>query len=49
MKHQNGAIVGVKKLNPSVFQKTLINDFISEPDFDYPMGHLQLLGKSTKT
>jgi len=51
MKHQNGAIVGVtKKLNPSVFQKTLaINDFYwGEPDFDYPMGHLQLLGKVNK-
>lgn len=51
MKHQNGAIVGVtKKSNPSVFQKTLaINDFYwGEPDFDYPMGHVQLLGKVNK-
>ena len=48
MKHQNGAIIGVgKKPNPTVFQKTLaINDFYwGEPGFDYPMGHVQLLGK----
>jgi choline dehydrogenase-like flavoprotein len=51
MKHQNGAIVGLtKKLNPAVFQKTLaINDFYwGEPDFNYPMGHVQLLGKVNK-
>jgi choline dehydrogenase-like flavoprotein len=48
MKHQNGAIVGVsQKLNPTVFQKTLaVNDFYwGDADFDYPMGHVQLLGK----
>jgi choline dehydrogenase-like flavoprotein len=48
MKHQNGAIVGLtKKLNPTKFQKTMaVNDFYwGEPDFDYPMGHVQLLGK----
>lgn len=51
MKHQNGAILGLtKKLNPTVFQKTLaINDFYwGEKDFDYPMGHVQLLGKASK-
>ncbi len=51
MKHQNGAIVGLtKKLNPSVFQKTLaINDFYwGEENFSYPMGHVQLLGKVNK-
>lgn len=50
-KHQNGAIVGLtKKSNPAVFQKTLaVNDFYwGEPDFDYPMGHVQLLGKVNK-
>jgi choline dehydrogenase-like flavoprotein len=48
MKHQNGAIVGLsKKLNPTVFQKTMaVNDFYwGEEGFDYPMGHVQLLGK----
>jgi choline dehydrogenase-like flavoprotein len=51
MRHQNGAIVGLtKKLNPTVFQKTMaINDFYwGEDDFDYPMGHVQLLGKVNK-
>ena len=48
MKHQNGAIVGLStKPNPTVFQKTLgVNDFYwGEKDFEYPMGHVQLLGK----
>lgn len=51
MKHQNGAIVGItRKANPTIFQKTLgINDFYwGEPGFDYPMGHVQLLGKVNK-
>lgn len=51
MKHQNGAIVGItRKPNSSVFQKTLgINDFYwGEPGFEYPMGHIQLLGKVNK-
>ncbi len=48
MKHQNGAIIGVTpKANLTEFQKTLaINDFYwGDTDFDYPMGHVQLLGK----
>lgn len=48
MKHQNGAIIGISlKANPTVFQKTMaINDFYwGEEGFDYPMGHVQLLGK----
>jgi choline dehydrogenase-like flavoprotein len=48
MKHQNGAIIGIsRKANPTVFQKTMaINDFYwGEAGFDYPMGHVQLLGK----
>ncbi len=48
MKHQNGAIVGLsKKLNSTIFQKTMaVNDFYwGEEGFDYPMGHVQLLGK----
>jgi choline dehydrogenase-like flavoprotein len=51
MRHQNGAIVGVtRKPNPTQFQKTLaMNDFYwGEPGFDYPMGHVQLLGKVNK-
>lgn len=51
MKHQNGAIVGVsRKANPTKFQKTLaINDFYwGEPGFEYPMGHIQLMGKVNK-
>jgi len=51
MKHQNGAIVGIShRPNPSVFQKTLaINDYYwGEDGFDYPMGHVQLLGKVNK-
>lgn len=48
MKHQNGAIIGVTtKSNLTSFQKTLaVNDFYwGDEDFDYPMGHVQLLGK----
>ncbi|NJP10868.1 MAG: GMC family oxidoreductase [Leptolyngbyaceae cyanobacterium RU_5_1] len=48
MKHQNGAIIGISlKENPTVFQKTMaINDFYwGEEGFNYPMGHVQLLGK----
>ena len=51
MKHQNGAILGLtKKLNPTIFQKTLaVNDFYwGEKKFDFPMGHVQLLGKANK-
>ena len=34
--------------NPTVFQKTLgINDFyLSGPDFEFPMGNIQMVGKS---
>ncbi len=48
MKHLAAAIVGLSfKENNSIFQKTLaINDYYwGEPGFDYPMGHVQLLGK----
>jgi choline dehydrogenase-like flavoprotein len=48
MKHQNAAMIGVSlKANLTEFQKTLaINDFYwGDADFDYPMGHVQLLGK----
>lgn len=49
MVHNNTAMMAVNPLlpNPTVFQKTMaINDFYFEgPDFKYPMGNLQLLGK----
>ncbi|MBU6349467.1 MAG: GMC family oxidoreductase [Chloroflexi bacterium] len=49
MVHNNTALMAVDPLrrNPTVFQKTLaINDFYFQgPDFPYPMGNLQLLGK----
>jgi choline dehydrogenase-like flavoprotein len=51
MKHLNAAMLAVStKPNPSVFQKTLaVNDFYwGEKDFKFPMGHVQLLGKSNK-
>lgn len=51
MKHQNAAILALsRKLNNTVFQKTLaVNDFyFGDDEFTYPMGHIQLLGKSNK-
>jgi choline dehydrogenase-like flavoprotein len=51
MKHHNGAILGIaKKKNPTQFQKTIgFNDlYWGEEGFDYPMGHVQLLGKVGK-
>ncbi len=51
MKHQNAAVLSIsRKLNPTVFQKTLaVNDFYwGDKDYDFPMGHIQLLGKSNK-
>ncbi len=51
MKHQNEAMLGISfKKNPTTFQKTLaINDFYwGEKDYEFPMGHVQLMGKSNK-
>jgi choline dehydrogenase-like flavoprotein len=51
MCHLNSAVVAVgHKPNPTKFQKTFgINDYyFSGPDFDYPMGHVQMLGKMRK-
>ena len=51
MKHNAVAMIGVSlKSNPTVFQKTLaINDFYwGDEDYQFPMGHIQLLGKSNK-
>jgi choline dehydrogenase-like flavoprotein len=52
MKHLNEALLGIStKANPTKFQKTMaINDFYERDGdaFPYPMGHIQLLGKSNK-
>lgn len=51
MKHVNGAMLAVGTCeNPTVFQKTLaVNDFYwGEEGFEYPMGHVQLLGKASR-
>ena len=51
MKHQNAAMLAIsRKLNKTIFQKTMaINDFyFGDDEFDFPMGHIQLLGKSNK-
>ena len=49
MVHSNTALMAVNpfKRNYTVFQKTMaINDFyFGGPDFPYPMGNIQLLGK----
>ncbi len=49
MVHNNTALMAVHptRRNPTVFQKTLaVNDFYFRgPDWPYPMGNLQLLGK----
>jgi len=49
MRHNNLALVGFsREPNPTVFQKTLaLNDFYGPgEDWPYPMGHIQMLGKS---
>ncbi len=49
MAHNNSAMLAVsKKPNPTLFGKTLaVNDFYwGDQDFPYPMGHIQMLGKS---
>jgi choline dehydrogenase-like flavoprotein len=52
MKHLNEAMLGISlKENPTKFQKTMaVNDFYEGEGeaFPYPMGHIQLLGKSNK-
>jgi choline dehydrogenase-like flavoprotein len=49
MVHNNTALMAVHPMrrNPTTFQKTLaVNDFyLCGPDWPYPMGNLQLLGK----
>ncbi len=49
MVHNNTALMAVDPLhkNPTIFQKSMaVNDFyFNGPDFNYPMGNIQLLGK----
>jgi len=49
MVHNNTALMAVdpRRRNPTVFQKTMaVNDFYFRgPNFPYPMGNIQLLGK----
>lgn len=51
MKHVLGSLVGVSSIkpNPSRFQKTMaVNDFYwGEPGYEFPMGNVQLMGKTT--
>jgi choline dehydrogenase-like flavoprotein len=49
MFHDSQAVLALsQEPNPTVFQKTLgVNDFYFEgPDFPYPMGNIQMIGKS---
>jgi choline dehydrogenase-like flavoprotein len=49
MAHNNSAVVAVShRENRTIFQKTLgVNDFYHDaPDSEYPLGHIQMLGKS---
>jgi choline dehydrogenase-like flavoprotein len=49
MYHASQAVLALsKEPNPTRFQKTLgVNDFyFSGPDFDYPLGNIQMIGKS---
>jgi choline dehydrogenase-like flavoprotein len=51
MAHNNSVLVGIdpRRPNPTIFQKTVaVNDFYRagrDPDFPYPMGSLQPVGK----
>ncbi|MGI8840077.1 MAG: GMC oxidoreductase [Caulobacteraceae bacterium] len=49
MRHNNSAFMALsRQVNDTVFQKTLgLNDFyFGDADWPWPMGHIQLLGKS---
>jgi choline dehydrogenase-like flavoprotein len=49
MAHLNSAVIAIsKEPNPTKFQKTLgINDYYwGADDFDFPLGHIQMLGKT---
>ena len=50
MFHNSQAVLALsKEENPTVFQKTLgLNDFyFGSPDFEYPLGNIQMVGKSS--
>ena len=50
MFHNSQAVLALsKEENPTVFQKTLgLNDFyLGSDDFDYPLGNIQMVGKSS--
>jgi choline dehydrogenase-like flavoprotein len=52
MAHINSAVIAVSKdPNPTKFQKTLgVNDYYAgAPDWEFPLGHIQMLAKSDKT
>ena len=49
MRHNNSAFMAIsRRANPTQFQKTLaLNDFyFGAPDWPFPLGHIQMLGKS---
>jgi choline dehydrogenase-like flavoprotein len=49
MRHNNSVLMAVSRTpNPTRFQKTLgLNDFyFGSDDWDYPLGHIQMVGKS---
>jgi choline dehydrogenase-like flavoprotein len=49
MRHNNTAVMAISRSpNPTKFQKTLgLNDFyFRSDDWEYPLGHIQMLGKS---
>src|SRR5262249_49616633 len=49
MRHNNSALMAIAKdPNPTAFQKTLgLNDYyFGADDWEYPLGHIQMLGKS---
>jgi choline dehydrogenase-like flavoprotein len=52
MRHNNEALMAISKdLNPTTFQKTLaLGDFyLRDKDWDYPLGMIQMLGKTDGT
>ncbi|MDO9710647.1 FAD-dependent oxidoreductase [Paracraurococcus lichenis] len=52
MRHNNSAVMAISRTpNPTRFQKTIgLNDFyFGAEDWDYPLGHIQMLGKSDGT
>ena len=51
MAHINSGVIAISQApNPTRFQKTLgVNDYYwGSDDFDFPLGHIQMLGKSDK-